>query len=72
MIIETALLLVIVALCGYIHLLRKQLRFYKDTGDFQKAYWKACKSSKPLDWLQAALAAQRILKTFDPNPGELK
>lgn len=34
---------------------------------FAVAYWKACRSSMPDDWLEAALVAQQILKTEDPS-----
>ncbi len=34
--------------------------------EFQAAYWKACESSQPRDWMSAALAAQRVLKTSIP------
>jgi hypothetical protein len=34
--------------------------------EFQTAYWKACGSSDPRDWMSAALAAQRVLKTPIP------
>lgn len=37
------------------------------TGAFAAAYWKACRSCMPDDWLEAALIAQQILKTEDPR-----
>ena len=36
------------------------------TDEFAAWYWKACESSQPSDWMKAALAAQRILKTNNP------
>ena len=37
------------------------------TDRFAEAYWKACDSSQPLDWMEAALAAQQILQTNRPE-----
>jgi hypothetical protein len=39
-----------------------------DSTEFAKWYWKACESSQPNDWMQAALAAQRVLKTKPGGP----
>jgi hypothetical protein len=39
-------------------------------GAFASAYWKACESAQPIDWMQAALAAQRLLQTSKPTDHE--